>query len=151
MLVILDITSSWTFFFTVKHFELEIVSRGNVIAAPASHALGACVHDAPPKAAPSATGAAVDQEERFLTGSIVVRGKDWKWDNQDREGKGIVRFVCKEAKTAVVKWDEGGVINVYRIGAEGAWDVKLFKPDGASYASFATASSTESIVPRSPI
>ena len=60
-------------------------------------------------------------------GCRVVRGPDWKWDDQDGgEGHvGTVVVVGKSGKTAVVQWDDGTRAN-YRCGFQGAFDLCLF-------------------------
>ena len=65
-------------------------------------------------------------------GCRVVRGPDWKWDNQDGgEGHvGTVVVVGKSGsvsspdKTVVVQWD-GGTKTNYRCGFQGAFDLCL--------------------------
>ena len=62
----------------------------------------------------------------------VVRGPDWEWGNQDG-GEGFVGTVVKIGKpgssispeeTVVVVWDTGVETN-YRVGYDGAYDLKL--------------------------
>lgn len=64
-------------------------------------------------------------------GMLVKRGPDWKWEDQDGGigGVGIVIEV-KSWKTelnkgARIRW-QSGQMNVYRYGAENAYDVKLY-------------------------
>ena len=61
----------------------------------------------------------------YSKGQRVRRGKDWKWRNQDG-GPGTLGTVIGEGsgETARVKWDKSGSENVYRIGAEGAYDLE---------------------------
>lgn len=63
----------------------------------------------------------------------VVRGGDWKWDNQD-EGEGHVGTVVEIGrqgstttpdKTVVVQWDSGTRTN-YRTGYQGSYDLLLY-------------------------
>ncbi|XP_044164850.1 uncharacterized protein LOC122948817 [Acropora millepora] len=60
-------------------------------------------------------------------GCRVVRGPDWKRNDQDGgEGHvGTVVVVGKSGKTAVVQWDDGTRAN-YRCGFQGAFDLCLF-------------------------
>lgn len=62
----------------------------------------------------------------------VVRGKDWKWNNQDN-GEGNVGTIVEIGKngstsspdkTAVVHWDCSTRTN-YRIGYQGFYDLRL--------------------------
>lgn len=56
-------------------------------------------------------------------GCRVRRGKDWKWGAQDGNGVGTV--VEHKGKGVVsVEWDSGST-NSYRMGAEGAMDLKI--------------------------
>lgn len=66
-------------------------------------------------------------------GLRVVRGPDWKWQNQD-DGEGHVGTVVEIGKpgsttspdkTVVVQWDSGSRTN-YRIGYQGAYDLRVF-------------------------
>lgn len=66
-------------------------------------------------------------------GLRVVRGPDWKWDNQD-DGEGHVgtvveigklRSLSTPDKTVVVQWDSGSRTN-YRVGYQGACDLRIF-------------------------
>jgi len=67
-------------------------------------------------------------------GLRVVRGKDWKWENQDGgDGNvGTIVMVGNEGENgscpplcAVVLWDSG-YRNTYRAGYEEAFDLKIF-------------------------
>ncbi|KAG2459186.1 E3 ubiquitin-protein ligase MIB2 isoform X1 [Polypterus senegalus] len=66
-------------------------------------------------------------------GMRVVRGMDWKWNNQD-DGEGHVGTVVEIGrqgstttpdKTVVVQWDSGTRTN-YRTGYQGAFDLLLY-------------------------
>lgn len=61
-------------------------------------------------------------------GVRVVRGPDWKWDDQDG-GEGCLGTVAdKEARkpgVVVVQWDTGNRCN-YRCGIEGKYDLKVY-------------------------
>lgn len=66
-------------------------------------------------------------------GCRVVRGPDWKWEDQDG-GEGHVGTVVvvgrsgsvsSPDKTVVVQWD-GGTRTNYRCGFQGAFDLCLF-------------------------
>lgn len=64
-----------------------------------------------------------------LVGLRVVRGPDWKWDNQDG-GEGHLGTVVGLSPTApkrvvVIQWDHGLKAN-YRMGAETAYDLRIF-------------------------
>ncbi len=57
----------------------------------------------------------------------MVRGPDWKWDNQDG-GAGSVGTVVGASSTAgwiEVKWGSSSNKNSYRMGADGKYDLKL--------------------------
>lgn len=70
-------------------------------------------------------------------GDTVVRGPDWRWGRQDGgEGKtGVIETVGVEvardddASTTIigdavrVRWHQTNVVNVYRYGANGCYDV----------------------------
>ncbi|XP_047031157.1 probable E3 ubiquitin-protein ligase HERC2 [Helicoverpa zea] len=59
-------------------------------------------------------------------GTRVVRGKDWKWGDQDGVpgGEGRVIGELGEDGWVRVAWDAGGT-NSYRMGKEGKYDLKL--------------------------
>ena len=66
-------------------------------------------------------------------GTRVVRGPDWKWQNQDG-GEGHVGSLVEIGKpgnnntpdkTVVVQWDSGFRTN-YRVGYQGAYDLRVF-------------------------
>ncbi|XP_022131000.2 probable E3 ubiquitin-protein ligase HERC2 [Pieris rapae] len=59
-------------------------------------------------------------------GTRVVRGKDWKWGDQDgvQGGEGRVIGELGEDGWVRVAWDAGGT-NSYRMGKEGKYDLKL--------------------------
>ena len=62
---------------------------------------------------------------RFQVGARVKRGPDWKWGNQDGGGPGTVVPSHPDRDGCVsVKWDAGGS-NIYRVGAESAFDLAL--------------------------
>ena len=74
---------------------------------------------------PSAVGGVIKEGDR------VVRGPDWKWDDQDggEGGMGTVLFVPAGGKGWVtVKWDAGSTYN-YRFGTDGDYG----KPETAQY------------------
>jgi hypothetical protein len=58
-------------------------------------------------------------------GDRVVRGPDWKWENQDGgpDGRGCVKGSNGEGWVKV-EW-ENGQTNSYRMGADGAYDLSL--------------------------
>ncbi|XP_067666529.1 uncharacterized protein [Haliotis asinina] len=60
-------------------------------------------------------------------GTRVVRGRDWKWDNQDTDGAGTVINHTNDPRNLYwiwVHWDNG-TYNKYRYGTDGAFDVKI--------------------------
>ena len=61
-----------------------------------------------------------------VVGARVVRGPDWKWNEQDGSppGKGTVTGAA-DPGWVKVKWDHDGKTWDYRIGAEGKFDLKL--------------------------
>lgn len=67
-------------------------------------------------------------------GQRVVRGPDWKWDNQDggdgHVGTLITVEQCPNGNDASpfcvrVLWDEG-TVNIYRASRNGACDLRLY-------------------------
>lgn len=63
----------------------------------------------------------------------VVRGPDWNWNDQDY-GEGVVGTIVKPGNqqcyvvlngTVFVQWDTGKSAN-YRVGRDGAYDLRLF-------------------------
>ena len=80
-------------------------------------------------------------------GVRVVRGPDWKWQNQDNgEGRvGTVVEVGKSGnsntpdKTVVVQWDSGFRTN-YRVGYQNVYDLRVFDtaPAGKLYFKYPT-------------
>ncbi|XP_055309566.1 E3 ubiquitin-protein ligase Ufd4 isoform X3 [Sitodiplosis mosellana] len=70
------------------------------------------------------------QLKHITTGARVVRGVDWRWDDQDGTGDSRVGTVTGEIHNGWidVKWDHG-VRNSYRMGAEGKYDLKLVNCD----------------------
>ena len=59
-------------------------------------------------------------------GDKVVRGKDWRWHNQDGgEGSvGIIEHVL-DGCWARIRWSNG-LLNYYRIGAEECYDLYFY-------------------------
>ncbi|XP_020637982.3 E3 ubiquitin-protein ligase MIB2 [Pogona vitticeps] len=76
---------------------------------------------------------ACDPNASMQVGMRVVRGLDWKWNNQDNgEGNaGTVVEIGRQGspttpdKTVVVQWDHGTRTN-YRTGFQGAYDLLLY-------------------------
>lgn len=57
-------------------------------------------------------------------GTRVVRGKNWKWNNQDSEGPGtVIQHRKKRDGWLHVMWDNGSH-NAYRYGESGFYDVE---------------------------
>ena len=59
-------------------------------------------------------------------GTRVVRGKDWKWGEQDSSGEGTVVENNSGHKVGWlrIKWDNGST-HSYRMGADDCFDLKL--------------------------
>ena len=60
-------------------------------------------------------------------GMRVVRGPNWKWEEQDG-GEGAIGTVVEEqvpGQSVFIRWDTGVRAN-YRIGAEGCYDLRIF-------------------------
>ncbi len=61
-----------------------------------------------------------------VVGMRVMRGPDWKWDDQDG-GKGSYGTVQNESANGegwvVVKWDSSSSLCAYRIGADSKFDL----------------------------
>ena len=70
------------------------------------------------------------QLKHITTGARVVRGVDWRWDDQDGCCEGTVTGEIHNGWIDV-KWDHG-VRNSYRMGAEGKYDLKLANSDNIS-------------------
>ncbi|XP_036321102.1 E3 ubiquitin-protein ligase Ufd4 isoform X1 [Rhagoletis pomonella] len=70
------------------------------------------------------------QLKHITTGARVVRGVDWRWDDQDGCCEGTVTGEIHNGWIDV-KWDHGGR-NAYRMGAEGKYDLKLANCDNLS-------------------
>jgi E3 ubiquitin-protein ligase HECTD1 len=67
------------------------------------------------------------QLKHFSPGARVVRGVDWRWDDQDGATEGTVTGDIHNGWIDV-KWDHG-LRNSYRMGAEGKYDLKLANSD----------------------
>ena len=63
---------------------------------------------------------------RIKVGSRVVRGADWKWNDQDGTppGEGRVVAALGDDGWVRVQWDSGST-NSYRMGKEGKYDLRL--------------------------
>lgn len=70
------------------------------------------------------------QLKYITTGARVVRGVDWRWDDQDGLCEGTVTGEIHNGWIDV-KWDHG-VRNSYRMGAEGKYDLKLANGENVS-------------------
>ncbi|KAF5890150.1 Fc receptor-like protein 5 isoform X1, partial [Clarias magur] len=59
-------------------------------------------------------------------GTRVMRGQDWKWGDQDGPPPGLGQVISEldEDSWIRVQWDTGST-NVYRMGNEGKYDLKL--------------------------
>lgn len=67
------------------------------------------------------------QLKHFTTGARVLRGVDWRWDDQDGTTEGTITGDIHNGWIDV-KWDHG-LRNSYRMGAEGKYDLKLANSD----------------------
>lgn len=66
-------------------------------------------------------------------GLKVCRGKDWRWNDQDKgSGWGIVVGEERSDGWWRVDWDEGTPFYNYRVGAGGAYDLYVWEEDGMS-------------------
>lgn len=63
------------------------------------------------------------QLKHMTTGARVIRGVDWRWEEQDGCAEGTITGEIHNGWIDV-KWDHG-VRNSYRMGAEGKYDLKL--------------------------
>ena len=66
-------------------------------------------------------------------GIRVRRGPDWKWQNQDGGGLGTTQ-PCSMAGWVCVWWDHEPVCHhMYRVGAEGKYDLTVAEPRSTDY------------------
>lgn len=86
------------------------------------------------------------QLKYITTGARVLRGVDWRWDNQDGTppGEGVVTGEIHNGWIDV-KWDHGNR-NSYRMGAEGKYDLKLANCDNIPLLE-SSGSSSNTLVP----
>ena len=70
---------------------------------------------------------------RFQVGTVVVRGPDWKWGDQDGvpPGRGVVVSELSSSGWLRVKWEVSGSVNIYRMSQDGKFDIAL-APDSAA-------------------
>ena len=68
-------------------------------------------------------------------GLRVVRGPNWKWENQDGGEGGLGTVVEIRNKEVIVQWDMGSRPN-YRCGLDGNYDLLVYDsgPAGANKA-----------------
>lgn len=61
-----------------------------------------------------------------LEGARVVRGRNWKWDDQDGGEGGVGTIINSDAssKIAIVLWDNGNQAQ-YRAGYNGSFDLRI--------------------------
>nr|XP_018669598.1 E3 ubiquitin-protein ligase HECTD1 isoform X3 [Ciona intestinalis] len=71
-------------------------------------------------------GLQVQANKQMVPGTRVVRGVDWKWRNQDSRSVGTVSSPIQNGWVDVI-WDNG-ISNLYRMGAEDKFDLKLAPP-----------------------
>lgn len=71
-------------------------------------------------------------ESLAAPGLRVVRGRDWKWENQDGGAGGVGTIDQGESNEGwiKVKWDKGSTY-YYRIGGEGKYDLYVHVPTGS--------------------
>ncbi|XP_034668273.1 E3 ubiquitin-protein ligase Ufd4 [Drosophila subobscura] len=81
------------------------------------------------------------QLKHMTTGARVVRGIDWRWDDQDGSSEGTITGEIHNGWIDV-KWDHG-VRNSYRMGSEGKYDLKL--ADCENYSLFEGSQSIKTI------
>lgn len=82
------------------------------------------------------------QLKMIAQGARVVRGPDWRWDDQDGSPpcEGVVTGEIHNGWIDV-KWDHG-LRNSYRMGAEGKYDLKLANGDSLPNFDLSSASSS---------
>lgn len=78
------------------------------------------------------------QLKHFTAGARVLRGVDWRWDDQDGATEGTVTGEIHNGWIDV-KWDHG-LRNSYRMGAEGKYDLKLSNADNLPNFDISTSS-----------
>ncbi|XP_070495105.1 E3 ubiquitin-protein ligase Ufd4 isoform X2 [Chironomus tepperi] len=83
------------------------------------------------------------QLKHFIPGARVIRGVDWRWDDQDGTTEGTVTGEIHNGWIDV-KWDHG-LRNSYRMGAEGKYDLKLSNSDNLPNFDISSSTSTTSI------
>ncbi|XP_022334282.2 uncharacterized protein LOC111131169 isoform X1 [Crassostrea virginica] len=76
------------------------------------------------------------KEEIIAVGSLVKRGTDWKWANQDG-GPGNIGSVFKVQRNGYVnvRWQNGNE-NIYRFGRSGKYDLEIcdpFSPEATTF------------------
>ena len=52
---------------------------------------------------------------KLKLGTRVVRGPDWKWENQDDHEVGVIVGEIEDDGWVRVKWQSSGVTNSYRL------------------------------------
>lgn len=75
----------------------------------------------PPELAPVSLGPPIE------AGMRVVRGPDWKWEDQDGNSAGTVTGPATDAGWWQVDWDDAEA-NIYRWGVSGAYDLAIISP-----------------------
>lgn len=83
------------------------------------------------------------QLKHFTPGVRVIRGVDWRWDDQDGTTEGTVTGEIHNGWIDV-KWDHG-LRNSYRMGAEGKYDLKLANADNLPNFDMTSASTASTI------
>ncbi len=83
------------------------------------------------ESAPDPDSSTTSQRPRMLLkGMRVLRGPDWKWNDQDQNGPGTVTQGSGESSSddwVRVRWDHGSS-NGYRWGAENCYDLVVIAP-----------------------
>jgi hypothetical protein len=109
------------------------------------------------ESAPDPDSTTISQRPRLLLkGMRVIRGPDWKWNDQDQNGPGTVTQGSGESSSedwVRVKWDHGSQ-NGYRWGAENCYDLLVIDPDHAvvkeQRSAFSASSPSPAASPSSP-
>lgn len=86
------------------------------------------------------------QLKMIAQGARVVRGPDWRWEDQDGNPNPCEGVVTGEIHNGWidVKWDHG-LRNSYRMGAEGKYDLKLANGDSLSNFDITSTTSTKKV------
>ncbi len=116
----------------VSGLDPSILRRdGPVVLPAASEFQGLASSPVEGESAPDPDASTTSQRPRMLLkGMRVVRGPDWKWNDQDQNGPGTVTQGSGESSSddwIRVRWDHGSS-NGYRWGAENCFDLVVIAP-----------------------